>query len=280
MWEYPYKIHKEMAFVCVESGNIHRCGSLCKDHTITKRREGCVCIFTGIVVSSQILLHYTRPSKNPHDKRDLNDHYIKMGSVGRKKSPSTRTNLNLNIPTQLVTDTLHSIFLGPERHHSYDVQKGRFFRQVCKYFKKNKDLPIIFTETNVKLFTLYKSFGSMLNPPMKKIIPQLTLLAKAIAIYWVTLKTSLARSPKTIGVFTAVCVSKLRTGYSVDNVVIFPKINWISYHAPADINFSGLHAGIQCRSMSHAWRKMQEKFICSKTNTPIHGMLFKLDIDI
>jgi len=279
MWEYPSPKNKHMVFVCKESRKIHRCGAKCIYSIINKSKEGNVCTLTGMMTSTQSFLHYTRPSKDPNVKNNFNDHYIKMGNTKRRRStPSPNT--SKPPPTHLILETLKSIFSGTERHRSYIMQKERFFREVSKKFKKKRGYDINFMETSCAILSLYRSFGSMLNPPIDRSNKKIVLLSNAISDYWMKIGTSLARSPKTVGVFTAVCVSKLRTGYTINNIIIFPKIDWISRYAPSDINFSGLHIGIQCRSMSIAWRKMQEKIICPQTNTPIHGTLFSIDEDI
>lgn len=278
MWEHPKKDHLDQIFVCKHSRKIHRCSTACEYLAVGNAREGYVCTLTGMVSRELLTLHYTRPSKDLSSKYLAHDHYIKMGKGQSKKRKQSA--INKPPPSALILETLKSIFSGKERYKTYNTQKDRFFRESTKRFKKYRHQHINFIKTTGEILSLYKSFGSMLNPPMPHSPEKLLALSHSISNYWVKVGTSLARSPKTVGVFTAVCVSKLRTGYSINDIVIFPKVDWINRYSPSDINFSGLHAGIQCRSMSITWRKIQEKIICSKTNTPIHGMLFKMYEDI
>jgi hypothetical protein len=110
----------------------------------------------------------------------------------------------------------------------------------------------------------------ILGDPVQTIDPT---LVRGISKYMHTVVKHLPRQYTTM-TLTAVLVSFLVTGFTVDTIQIFPKIHRLDELAPAALVLYGKIAGVQCRTMSNATRAL--KAIISVNGYINNDFIFKL----
>lgn len=285
-WEYKNKNSQyTLVFVCKYSRKIHYCGSECSSKLLSRNREGWVCSLTGYQVDDGPYISYISQSKDTFsDTKTLGNNYVRMGTKTKSKSKSRTKH---GKPKQykkpmlpyvnIITSTVTKIMTGEERYTQYKTNTAKFLREVAQSLKNTQTASggLEFMTTNASITTILASFKHSLRKPAQKNDHRLAILVSAITRFWEKFQYLLDFSIKTIATFTAVCISKLRKGYYIGNIAVFPAIEWVDKHAPTDIQFGGI-AGIQCRNMSILWRRLQEKIISPVSNLPLHTMVFTM----
>lgn len=271
-WEYKNKTKfYELVFVCKYSRLIHRCGKNCSKRTLTKNREGYICSLTAYEVDRGPELSYISQSKDTFSSvKTLGNNFIRMGKQPKKRTQSTHKTCP---HIKIIEQTVISIMTGEQRLQQYKTNLSRFLKEISHIKQNTIPEGTSFMHTNFQIVKILNNFKQTLKKPAHKNDQRISILSKAIIKFWEKFSTLLHFSVKTIATFTAVCISKLRKGYTIGNIIIFPYINWVETHAPTDIQFGGIH-NIQCRNMSILWRKLQEKILSPNSNLPIRTMVF------
>jgi hypothetical protein len=216
-----------------------------------------VCALTGWVLPVAVEKNYASISNDSgNGVTYTNTSSIVMGKKTKSRSRGVlRTPITVVMPIQDVKDALYKFF---------GLQKPALFPRPLKII-----FPVTFTDLQRQLFQ------AATTPPTAVTPIQIQLLATAIVRFYTQLDLHWTLSVKTIITFTAVIVSKLRIGYCINNIEIFPRVEWITQHAPHDIAFSGI-MNLQCRAMSTMWRKLQQIIICPQSGIPAQDKLFRL----
>lgn len=197
--------------------------------------------------------------------------------MGKRTSKSGKGRKTVSVCSPVnVLKCLREILCTKPKRRRMKNDSGEFLKQCTIVFKAStKNRTIDFLEAHRAFFNMLKRKDMNKAPTTGVTQIQLERLTTAIIRYYEKLNIDWSTTHKTMSTFTAVVVSKLRTGYLINGITIFPKIEWISQHAPTDIQFSGI-VGIQCRSMSIMWRKMQAAIISPASGLPSHTKIFSL----
>lgn len=250
---------KTPLFICTYSRNIHVCGHGCIHAQVTPRSESIVCGLTGWVLPVAVEKNYATMSTNTSNVTTYtNSSTIVMGTHTKPKNHSKRAPAYTTLPLQTVVDALY-VFFGVNKHSDSTQTK----RHIKVRF------PITFTALQKQLFQSVAMDPEPITPI------RVQKLAKAIVRFYAQLGMRWSLSGKNIATFTAVVLSKLRTGYAIKTVEMFPRVDWITQHAPYDVEFAGM-LQIKCRAMSTLWRKIQQLMVCPQSGIPIHTKLFSL----
>lgn len=271
-WEYKNKTKQcQLAFVCKHSRLIHRCGKTCTKQTLTQNREGWTCSLTAYEVAGGPEVSYVSQSRDTFSAtKTLGNNYIRMG----KRSKVRRSHSKKSFPhIKIIHHAVVAIMTGDKRLVQYNTNIARFLKEITHLKHPTSSSAISFTETNLQIISVLETFKHMLIKPAQKNDRRLTILSTAIVKFWEKFADIIHFSIKTIATFTAVCISKLRTGYNIGNIIVFPQTDWVDRHAPTDIQFAGVY-GIRCRNMSILWRKIQEQILSPHSNLPIRTMVF------
>jgi len=295
-WEYTVKRRvnktikpKTLTFVCKYSRVVHHCGDKCAHTMLSKHREGYVCALTGFQVANGPHITYVSLSKDTFSSsRLIGNNYVRMGKKTKVKVKSEGTNMKNGVSVnvlsmqhkkmpyvKIIKSTVSAIMTGKDRHVQYANNTERFLKEISSIARKKNSAGLEFVYINAAITSTLNTFQHLLRKPVRINDHRLLLVATAIIQYWEKFACYIHFSAKTIITFTAVCISKLRSGHMIGEITIFPMSSWVARHAPADIQFGGI-SGIQCRNMSILWRKMQEKIISPTTNVPMRAMLFEL----
>jgi hypothetical protein len=248
---------KTNVFICEYARTLHYCNHACIYAQITPHDESIVCALTGWVLPITVEKNYASISNDSgNGVTYTNTSSIVMGKKAKSRPRSAmRAPTTLVMPIQDVKDALY-IFFG--------LRKPSLSTRPLKIA-----FPITFTDLQRQLFQ------TATMPPVAVTPIQIQLLAAAIVQFYTQLDLRWTLSVKTILTFTAVIVSKLRIGYCINKIEIFPRVEWITQHAPHDIAFSGV-MNLQCRAMSTMWRKLQQTIICPQSGIPAQDKLFRL----
>ena len=279
LWSVPKsKSHPNLiAFVCTFSRKVHHCGSKCSHAQINRNSENYVCSLTGWVLPFSIEKNYVSISSDSKG----NDVYTNTCNVimGKtRKRPQKRIASQRTCSKQNVYACLKEIFDFKHSQCKRKLEKEGFFKKCATIVKLRPNTQHVnFLKTHKQFFTILKAQYPRLRSNFQSFASneQLEKLSCTIISYFNKLDLGMSITHKTINTFTAVIVSKLRSGCNIGNITIFPKINWISKIAPQDVQFSGIK-GIQCRSMSIMWRKIQAKIVCPISGVPSRDHIFSL----
>lgn len=248
---------KTNVFICEYARTLHYCNHNCVYAQITPHGESIVCALTGWVLPVTVEKNYASISNDSgNGVTYTNTSSIVMGKKAKSRPRSAiRAPVLSVMPIQDVKEVLRVFF---------KVHKPSLTPRPLKVA-----FPITFTELQRQLFRV-------VTTPLPSVTPiQIQLLADAIVRFYTQLDLHWNLSAKTVVTFTAVVVSKLRVGYRINDIEIFPCVEWITQHAPYDIEFSGI-MNIQCRAMSTMWRKLQQNIICPQSGIPAQDKLFRL----
>lgn len=267
MWEAPSGVAGK-AFVCEYSQKVHWCGNACQ--CAEETHEHYVCTLTGHLVPFAVEKNYVTLTKDTHSERTYNnDHYIVMGKRQRKKGTTPLPVKQFNMG--LVRQFLKTVFI----HTTQASRSNAKFLDACKVVANTQNSIVLFTDLQRGIFHRWRRHCTYYRPKMPSDI-QLECLCKAIARYWYQLDHDWTPSPKNMLTFAAVVLSKLRTGYQLNRIPIFPRVEWIAANAPPDIAFAGI-MGLRCRAMSILWRQLQALIVDSGSGQPILARVFSLE---
>lgn len=276
LWQYPTSPKKENIFVCKFARIVHYCGKRCVYAQETKNSESIVCGITGWVLPIAIEKNYVSIT---HDSCG-NNMYTNNNQIimGKKKNTSKRPKKACNVLSMpRIIECITAIFTVSAKQKTSQSKSTTFMKRCNAYIKSiSKSNTISFLDAHRAFFLALPHPKNTLSKNNKISPIQLQKLASSILVYYGRLNLPVSTTHKTINTFTAVIVSKLRSGYTNNGIVIFPKVEWIAAMAPKDIQFAGI-MGIQCRSMSIMWRKIQASIICSASGMPSHNKIFSLD---
>jgi hypothetical protein len=265
MWEAP---GPNKAFVCEYSHQVHWCGEKCQYAEET--HEHYVCTLTGHLVPFAIEKNYVTLAKDTHSDRTYNnDHYIIMGKRGpkRKKNVVSSRVFNATLAKKFIVAVFDATI--------HATRSDTKFLDACKVVAGTNAKMLVFSELQKGIFYRWRRHSSFYQPKMPSVI-QLERLTTAIAQYWHQLNATWTPSPKNMLTFTAVIISKLRTGYHINKIKVFPRVEWVAANAPPDIAFAGI-MGIRCRAMSILWRQLQALIVDSASGQPVLSRVFSLD---
>jgi hypothetical protein len=232
-------------FVCDFSQNVHVCGASCNVEVPLPRREGYVCRLTGRVLPHTDMVRENNAPGNDdgartsYGKRPSGVSYTRMGTVGRKPAAKRPPTANRGKIVADIYNNLLAVLNGPDRVAMYNAQVARFNKEVVKIVKKTADKNTIqMAVVENKVLSLRIKFGFFLNPPAigldkteaKKLAETLYAYSQQITPYIDKKITG-----KTVSTFTAFMTQQLSKGYSIDGVVIIPKIPLFHSHVPASI---------------------------------------------
>ena len=258
------------AFVCRFSKKVHVCGHRCS--TYEENNEGIVCYLTGHVLPYNIEAHYTKKQKGCENKYIINTP-IRMGKSGAKK----KTRLP-KFNTDAARSFLKDIFFGPLRIKRYTTHIKSIHTLSTKMGKEaSKSGAINFMQFQRAVF---KEIDHLLgdNPEPPRPLPDILIerLLISIQTYW-NKQPQIQRYKTTNGtlVFVAVCVSKLKSGFTIKNTTVFPKVPWIAKYAPSDAFYTHI-SEFRCRQLSLMWRKLLENIVDSKSSLPKREGIFVL----
>ena len=280
LWPVPKSksFPTSIAFVGSFSRKVHHCGSQCSHAQINRNSENYVCSLTGWVLPFSIEKNYVSLSTDSKG----NDVYTNTSNIvmGKTQSkPHARKTSQRTCSKRNVYACLKEIFDFNHNQCKRKLEKEIFFKKCANLIKlQHNTRQIFFLDAHKQFFKTLKSQHPHLNcnPQLFASDEQLQNLSSSIILYFNRLNLGLSITLKTINTFTAVIVSKLRSGCKIGNINVFPKINWISKIAPQDVQFAGIK-GIQCRSMSIMWRKIQAKIVCSISGVPSLDYIFSLN---
>lgn len=168
------------------------------------------------------------------------------------------------------------ILVGEQRKGLYKRNIQRFYRDVVIQFKYHFDTHVDYVEGLHIINTLRKRHGRSLNPPVKELDQDvLHVFAVNLANYFKLLRrvnSAINDTAVSVEIFTACMLVKLATGYTVNNVVIVPKIKFFVKTVPREIEFAELN--VRCRAMSEFNRHIQCACV-TKSNFVRCDLIFK-----
>lgn len=267
----------EPIFICTFSRKLHYCGNNCKHYHESNNSEGYVCSLTSWVLPMSIEKNHITLSKDFNCRNKYkNDNKIVMGKRSARQRPSLKTTKSAFIFSSVVA-MLTEIFTKKRTNSTFHLAK--FLKRCAKESRSiQKKQCVDYLSLHRVFFTHLKSYPSLIRGNTKIPISTVRInqLAKQIMKYHAKLDIPWTMTLKTTNTLVAVIVSKLSTGYKTNDIVVFPKVDWIAQCAPREIEYSGIK-GLQCRAMSILWRKLQAIIISSKSGLPSHAKIFRLD---
>lgn len=268
-FEYNTKEHGK-AFVCCFSRKVHLCGCHCTSYEETT--EGYVCFLTGHMLPYDIERHYSKKQKGSDTKYIVNPP-VRMGRSGKRRR---KTGYVYHADT--ARTFLQDIFYGKYKSNRYNTNKQVFTNYCIKAFKQVHKIGHVDFLQQHKLMAreAHRLFGTSYAPPKPLPAIKIENLVRSIHDFWIKqADAGIYKTTNASVIFTAVCISKLRTGYRVGNTEIFPKVPWIAQNAPTDCFYSGIPQ-FKCRSMSIMWRRILNNTIEQASMLPKRGFIFVL----
>lgn len=264
--------HKTLgkAFVCRFSRKVHICGCQCT--TYEETNEGYVCYLTGHVLPYNVEKHYCKKEKGASNRFVVGT-LVRMGKAGTKKKKRL-PKFNAHAARLFLKD----LFYGPVRIKKYNQQLEMLNMFIVKQQKESlrKGYVCFMSFHKECKREINRLFGNCASYPEALPDVQIEALLKGIQDFWS--KQDEIQKYKTTNatlVFSAVCVSKLRTGFSIRGTRVFPMIPWINKHAPPDTFYSQI-SDFRCRAMSLMWRKILASIVDNKSMMPKRDAIFVL----
>lgn len=259
------------AFICTFSKKVHCCAYYCSEAEETS--EGYVCRLTGHVLPYNIERFYVKRQRGCDNKFVVNPP-IKMGTSGKARCYKPKHRFD----TDAARTFLQNAFYGPARISKYRAKKAAFSSYAKRLSKTAKrDGVVDFIEIQTMLLReLNRIFGCNAEEPVPFTSVRIETLIRYIHKFWdIHSNVHTNKTANTTLVFTATCLSRLRTGYKVNGIEVFPKIEWVHKYAPPD-TFYAVISNFKCRSLSLMWRKILANTIDSKSMLPNRRYVFKL----
>lgn len=276
LWEYippRGKILSDPIYVCTNSNTLHVCGVKCQYTEDTPKTDGYVCILTGKVVSQVYINHITPRNDDDNDNEQKNDHYSVFGGQ-LKYAKKKNVELRYAASQILIYNKLILLFTHATRDSILQSEIQRFQQTIIRKLRANITHRWTYTELTNLITDRYENHRSYLNTPMKSHDPRLLKLATAINTFWHRIQSENQRTGHGRTVFVALCVCMLSTGYTQDNITIFPKIPWVAAHAPDRSILNRICPTLKPKNIHALWKRLKPKLICRKTNTPLYNKMF------
>lgn len=219
-------------YVCTSSRKVHVCGERC---AYTDRNN--VCVLTALVKSRALEYNPTVSAKNPR---------VMINELGCYMKGTKRRERRATVPTEQrrvsqVRAHITEVMCGQRRWKMYRTSVDRYRSELEARLRKQIGATTTMDEIHGIAYDLAATKGrTLIEPLMTLDDAYLTKLAYDIVRYAdkiMTLSPILKHLCSNIGVFTAMIMRKLCTGWDLDGVPFVVAEEPFISHAPADTQY-------------------------------------------
>lgn len=249
---------KAPAYVCINHKCVHRCGEECSRAVVNV--EGSVCELTGMFLGTHHVHHSSL-------KTDFWGHRVRSTHRHVERRRKAETNIDAKL-REWTAKAVRTLFSSPGRIAAYGHRISKLHQILKSSLRRGEP----FTVANIKLLTYVRQNQTAFNPPSVDSDKRLEALVCSISAYARKFK-KLRLNPKNVFAFVAACVECLRSGVVIQNVVMFPRLEFVSQHAPEELQH-GLLGKMKCRYVTAA-RQIIANEITSSAGVPIKSMAYQ-----